>query len=183
MDLLWLDFCNSDWHDWRSPGRSEDRLDKPDFLPRVLARWELTAPLPPDPDTLATLRSLRSDLRRMAETLSSGAPLPPDDLLLLNRWLQAGPVIRRLTATPDRPALAYQPLRQDWPQVMAEIAASFARTLTEGEGIRVRICDNPDCLWLFYDDTRNRAKRFCSGKECGNLMKVRRFRARQKSTP
>ncbi|WP_141639042.1 CGNR zinc finger domain-containing protein, partial [Paenibacillus riograndensis] len=40
---------------------------------------------------------------------------------------------------------------------------------------------NPDCLWVYYDDTRNRSKRYCDDKMCGNLMKVRRFRARKKA--
>jgi predicted RNA-binding Zn ribbon-like protein len=65
---------------------------------------------------------------------------------------------------------------------MAEIAASFARTLADGEKSRLRICDNPDCLWVYYDDTRNRSKRYCDDKMCGNLLKVRRFRARQKGS-
>jgi len=31
------------------------------------------------------------------------------------------------------------------------------------------------------DDTRNRSKRYCDDKLCGNLTKVRRFRARKKA--
>jgi predicted RNA-binding Zn ribbon-like protein len=41
--------------------------------------------------------------------------------------------------------------------------------------------ENADCLWVYYDDTRNRSKRYCDDKACGNLMKVRRFRARKKA--
>ncbi|MNW66741.1 CGNR zinc finger [compost metagenome] len=64
---------------------------------------------------------------------------------------------------------------------MAEIASSFAAALVEKETSRFRICENPDCLWVYYDDTRNRSKRYCDDKLCGNLMKVRRFRARKKA--
>ena len=56
----------------------------------------------------------------------------------------------------------------------------FAQTLAEGEASRIRICDNPDCLWVYYDRTRNRSKRYCDDRACGNLMKVRRFRASKK---
>jgi predicted RNA-binding Zn ribbon-like protein len=63
---------------------------------------------------------------------------------------------------------------------MAEIAASFAHTLAEGDTKRIRICENRDCRWVFYDTTRNYSKRYCDEKACGNLMKVRKFRERQR---
>ncbi|WP_018884360.1 CGNR zinc finger domain-containing protein [Paenibacillus massiliensis] len=71
-------------------------------------------------------------------------------------------------------------VQSSWQQVMAEVAADFIQTIVKGEGSRIRFCDNPDCLWVFYDDTRSRTKKYCDDKMCGNLMKVRRFRERQK---
>lgn len=179
MDLLWTSFLNSEWHDWRGTGRPmEDRLDRSDWLPAFLAEWQLKAPLPPSPEVVAALKELRRWLRRLAESLSAGGTAEPDDLERLNRLMAGGPVIRQLG---EGSQLNLLPAQESWPQVMAEIAASCARTLAEGEGARVRICENTDCLWAFYDDTRNRTKRFCEDKTCGNLMKVRRFRAKQKN--
>ncbi|RQW11987.1 CGNR zinc finger domain-containing protein [Paenibacillus rhizophilus] len=100
----------------------------------------------------------------------------------LNPYMAAGPVVRQAAKDEDgRIKVVLLPLRADWEQVMAEIAASFASALAEKEESRFRICDNPDCLWVYYDDTRNRSKRYCDDKACGNLMKVRRFRARKKA--
>ncbi|URJ62468.3 CGNR zinc finger domain-containing protein [Paenibacillus polymyxa] len=65
-------------------------------------------------------------------------------------------------------------------KVVAEVVADFAQAFVSSGGSRIRICDNTDCRWVFYDDTRNRSKRFCDDKMCGNLMKVRRFRERKK---
>lgn len=183
MDLLWTDFLNSEWHDWRGSGRSEDRLDKPAWLEKFLERWNLTASMPPEPAEVVALRGLRTLLRRTAQTLAAGSALGPEDLRELNRVMASGPVARQIGQAEDGHRLELVPVRQDWPQAMADIAASFARTLAEGEGARIRICENPDCLWVFYDDTRNRTKRFCEDKSCGNLMKVRRFRARKKALP
>lgn len=180
MDLLWTHFLNSMWHDWRGSGTSEDRLNRPDWLPKFLRHWGITAPPPPTAAELAALKELRALLQSMTETLVAGAPLPEAGLARLNAALAGGPVVRRIVESDKGRRLEYLPLRHDWPQVMAEIAASFGRTLAEGESARVRICENPDCLWVFYDDTRNRTKRFCDEKGCGNLMKVRRFRARRK---
>ncbi|MCL6580471.1 MAG: CGNR zinc finger domain-containing protein [Firmicutes bacterium] len=45
-----------------------------------------------------------------------------------------------------------------------------------------KVCANADCGWLFYDDSRNRSRRWCDGRYCGNLIKVRRFRAKVRSS-
>lgn len=100
----------------------------------------------------------------------------------LNIYLDKGPVTRRIVWKSDEQAeIKLLPLHSGWEQVLAEIAASFAEALLEKEPTRFRICENPDCLWVYYDETRNRSKRYCDDKACGNLMKVRRFRARKKA--
>ncbi len=66
---------------------------------------------------------------------------------------------------------------------MAAIAASFASVLVRGDRARVKICANPDCGWVLYDESRNRTRRWCDVKECGNLIKVRLFRARRRKLP
>ncbi len=180
MSLLWTDFCNSEWRDWRGSGRITDRLQDPEFLAEFLKARHLAAPVPPLPTDMEALLALRSFLRRMGQTLAEGRVPADEDRQLINNVMSAGPVFRQLSASEEGHRLDLVPLHQGWPSVMAEIAASFAQTLARGESNRVRICDNPDCMWIFYDDTRNRTKRFCDDKLCGNLMKVRRFRAKQK---
>lgn len=45
---------------------------------------------------------------------------------------------------------------------------------------RVRLCEAPDCVWLFYDTSRNRSRRWCDMRQCGNRMKARRHYARER---
>ena len=40
---------------------------------------------------------------------------------------------------------------------------------------RLKICANPDCRVAFYDDTRTRARRWCT-KRCGDVVRTRRYR-------
>lgn len=181
MNGLWTDFLNSEWRDWRGSGYTEDRLDNPDWVATFLAAVGLSARLPPKSAQLSALKECRAALRAMAETLAAGGRLSSEQLAQLNRYLEGGPVTRRVAEGEAGLKLEQVPIRQDWPQVMAEVVASFAATVTAGEGARIRICENDDCRWVFYDDTRNRTKRFCDDKMCGNLIKVRRFRARQKA--
>jgi predicted RNA-binding Zn ribbon-like protein len=51
--------------------------------------------------------------------------------------------------------------------------------LTSDALARVRLCADTSCAWLFLDTTRNRTRRWCDMKECGNRNKVRRFREAQ----
>jgi predicted RNA-binding Zn ribbon-like protein len=65
-------------------------------------------------------------------------------------------------------------------RVLAEMAVSVFQLLNEGSPDRLKVCRNPDCSWLFYDASLNHSRRWCSARACGNLLKVRRFRAERK---
>ena len=61
----------------------------------------------------------------------------------------------------------------DW--LLAAVARSGAEIVAEGARARIRICANPHCGLFFYDDSRTRARRWCSMAVCGNRSKVAAF--------
>ncbi len=67
----------------------------------------------------------------------------------------------------------------DLDRVLWEVARSVGRLVTSPRLMKVRLCAAADCGWLFLDDTKNRSRRWCDMKICGNREKLRRFRARQ----
>ena len=67
--------------------------------------------------------------------------------------------------------------RMLWP-----IARSAAELLASSDAERVRSCGGEDCGWLFLDTSRNRARRWCDMRDCGNRAKVNRFRERQRTS-
>ncbi|WP_136603779.1 CGNR zinc finger domain-containing protein [Paenibacillus dokdonensis] len=178
--MLWDDFVNSEWHDWRGSGRSEDRLDQEEWLRWFMQQDRITATDLPGDREMNELKELRSFLLALIRHITSGEAVTANHIDHLNLWMGKSPVIRKLSTSEHGIHISYIPANTNWTQVMAEISASFASTLEKGELSRIRICDNPDCLWVYYDDTRNRSKRYCDDKMCGNLMKVRRFRAKKK---
>lgn len=180
METLWSDFINSEWHDWKGSGRSEDRLGQEKWQLYFLTQWQLPAPVPADEDTVAAMRSFRERLHGMSVRLAAGKTLSEEDFAYLNSILDKGAVKRRIEPESGSVRMRLLGVGENWEQVMAEVAASFAEMLIRGEGVRIRVCENPDCRWIFYDDTRNRTKKYCDHKMCGNLMKVRRFRAKRK---
>jgi len=56
-----------------------------------------------------------------------------------------------------------------WP-----VAWSAAELLTSCDLGRVCECGAEDCRWLFIDTSRNRSRRWCDMKTCGNRVKARR---------
>jgi len=59
-----------------------------------------------------------------------------------------------------------------WP-----VVKSAVDLLVSGEA-RLRACASDTCGWLFIDESKNRSRRWCSMRDCGNRAKVRRFRAK-----
>ncbi len=69
-----------------------------------------------------------------------------------------------------------EPLAQHlWP-----VAWAAGALLTEGDLTRVKECDNDACTWLFVDMSKNRSRRWCDMKDCGNRAKARRHYKRAK---
>jgi predicted RNA-binding Zn ribbon-like protein len=61
-----------------------------------------------------------------------------------------------------------------WP-----VARSAVELLTQGDLRRVKECPLPEgCSWLFYDQSKNASRRWCSMEGCGTLVKMRRYHAR-----
>lgn len=178
--MLWDDFMNSDYHDWRGGDRSEDRLDRPAWLEELLREHGLSACVP-SPDELAALKRLRALLFDVVRSLVDGRRPPAEAIASIDRTMAQGAYVKRLEADDAGYAIRESPAAPGWTQAMAAIAASFAGLLASGGASRLRLCDNPDCRWVYVDETRNRSKRYCDDKMCGNLMKVRRFRARRKA--
>jgi predicted RNA-binding Zn ribbon-like protein len=63
----------------------------------------------------------------------------------------------------------------DWP---LWLLARQAELLIVSDDIRVRSCTQVTCRWLFLDTSKNRSRRWCDMKLCGNRAKARRFQAR-----
>ncbi|MEJ8548103.1 CGNR zinc finger domain-containing protein [Brevibacillus borstelensis] len=181
MEWICLDFINSDCRNWRGSGQREDRLTKPEWWQYFANKWELQVPLPSDPKLLLALRELRQQMRNVVEAVAKGEPPDAGDLHGINQAIAAVPSYRRVVHQPDGFRVEEVVLGEGWDLVMGRIAASFAELLADADLRRLKICENRSCLWVYFDESRNRSSRWCDDKTCGNLMKVRRFRERQKN--
>ena len=67
----------------------------------------------------------------------------------------------------------------DLDRVLWDIGRAAGRLVVSPRLARVRACAAGDCGWWFVDDTKNRSRRWCDMKLCGNREKLRRFRSRK----
>jgi predicted RNA-binding Zn ribbon-like protein len=59
-------------------------------------------------------------------------------------------------------------------------ATQFFNSLNDELG-KVKKCADTDCGWLFLDMSRNRSRRWCDMKSCGNRAKARRYYKRKQN--
>jgi predicted RNA-binding Zn ribbon-like protein len=64
-----------------------------------------------------------------------------------------------------------------WPAATSAVGLLLSEELG-----RVKECATDNCNWLFMDMSRNRSRRWCDMKDCGNRAKARRHYARRKGS-
>jgi predicted RNA-binding Zn ribbon-like protein len=177
-DHLCIDFVNSQFKDHTGGRRVYDRLDRAEWQRWFLERGGFTSRRPPEALLYRELLELRQLLRRLLE---SGRE--PDDqaMVELNHYLSRPSQSWELAKGESGFHLKLWWSDEDWRAVMAVVAASYARLLIGGGIDRVRVCANPDCSWIFFDDSHSGSRRWCDVAICGNMLRVRRHRERNRS--
>lgn len=122
--------------------------------------------------------ALRETLHRIFLSIIEGRTTDPQDLDLLNTVLS--PALAHLCVIPRQDGFGWDWQDEDrsldpmlWP-----IARSAGELLTTGPLDRLGQCAG--CGWLFLDGSKNRARRWCDMRVCGNRAKARRHYARQR---
>ena len=122
---------------------------------------------------LERARSMREAIYRLFTLREPSS----DDLELLSREVGRAAAARRIVAGADG-------YRYEWAggseldRILWPVALSAAELLTSPDRDRVKECASHDCSWLFLDMSRNRSRRWCDMKVCGNRAKARRFSER-----
>jgi predicted RNA-binding Zn ribbon-like protein len=124
--------------------------------------------------SFARIIQLREATYAVFAAISQHKAVPAGDLKLINDFAAEAWQHRRLKSMNGSYGWEWIhtkcPLdRFQWLMVQAAI-----ELLTSDELKIVRFCEAPDCEWLFLDHSRNRSRRWCDMKSCGNRAKARR---------
>lgn len=150
-------------------------------------------------DDLTTPEELVGYLR--AEGLLAGAGAATEDDLRLARRLRRGlraalehnhdgtegPLPELADALAELPvrltwsgaAVATGPAGDDVVAALSRIGLAALQSASEGIWHRLKICASDECEWAYYDRSKNRSRSWCE-YGCGNKIKTRAYRARQK---
>jgi predicted RNA-binding Zn ribbon-like protein len=131
--------------------------------------------------TLETAKGLRLTIRRAAEAIAAGKPVPDATLTALNPLLARSPARAELVRTKRQGVAKRFRLHLQKPvDLLAPIAESAADLLSSPDYSLIKKCANPFCILVFYDRTKNHRRRWCSADACGNRAKVAAYRERQR---
>ncbi len=191
-DALCLDFTNTRY--WRGRAEPTEELHRPadllawcrragaleaETIEQVAARWE-TAP-EEGATALAIATLLREAIFRLFAATASGGAVQQADLAALNRALRVAP--ERGALRRDGEAYVWEVTARgpDAMLLLGPVLWSAGDLLAGPRRGRVRQCANPECRFLFVDDSKSGNRRWCSMASCGNRAKAHRHYARKKA--
>jgi len=160
-----------------------DWLVEHDLMHRE-ARVHLLAQYEASPATglemLSRLRRVRQAMRGVLEAAATRQAPDASDLADINRALRTHYIYELVPAT-DGVSLDHRHQGDPVDGAIARLSEALARELIQGDTARLRICQNPECHWVFKDTSRTGKRKWCSMRSCGNRAKVARHRARRRT--
>ena len=133
---------------------------------------------------LARTIALREAVYRLFSAICHGLSPQADDLSTFNAELSAVLAQSRIVLTTEGFVWDWLGDEDALDQMLWPVVHDAAQLLTSEELPRVGQCADDRCGWLFLDTSRNRSRRWCSMKDCGNRAKARRhYRRSQAPVP
>jgi predicted RNA-binding Zn ribbon-like protein len=173
---LCLDFAQTGDMGW---GDRYERLTKPSELQRWLAKSSLQlAGIKVTEDDLAQAKKIRGAIWRVAEAVLARAVPAAADVRLINQAGCQPNLVKEL----DGKAASARWHRPNCAAAMATIAADAVSLFGDPlQRARLRRCEHPPCRVIFYDDSRPGLRRWCAANRCGDRVRARAYRKRQRA--
>jgi predicted RNA-binding Zn ribbon-like protein len=112
-------------------------------------------------DLFTATRQLRAALHVLFDAWVAGHPLDAAAVAPLNRILRLGYQAVQVTAGGE-PRPGYGVHGEEAETLLVPIALSAYELLTRADRARLRHCDNPYCVALFFDTSKSATRRWCS---------------------
>ncbi len=176
MSFLCIEFTNSRWT--LVCGHFSDAEKTKEWLMELADKWDIR-PLPGlSGDEMKKLLEIRKSFEALLKRAAEG-PLAASDIELINSYMSGAGFFRQLRAGEDKREVGDVPIKRDWDWFVAEAAASFSRLYVSDKINKLKVCQNPVCGRFFIDESKSGNRKWCDNT-CASLIKVRRFRQRQK---
>lgn len=123
-------------------------------------------------------KALSQALRDVFAAAGNQTAPPAAALRVLQREIQKAGKVAELLPVPGEGGWRWQDPPHRLDSVLGPVARSAADLLLSGRAREVKTCAGETCRWMFLDESRNQARKWCDMKACGNRSKVRRYRSR-----
>ncbi|AKS34092.1 CGNR zinc finger domain-containing protein [Mycolicibacterium goodii] len=155
-----------------------DRLADPaDATPWLIDHELLNPGTTPTATELDLLRGVREALRALL-VVNTGGPAPAPEMLGALRQVAEEATARAELGADGEVALCA--VGDTVTDRLVELLVVMRDAQRDGTWGRLKACANDDCRWAFYDRSRNHGGSWCTMSVCGNKLKNRQFRARQR---
>ena len=129
---------------------------------------------------LEAARALREALYEIFSAMAAEGSPSAEALARLNDALPEAAKAYRLAPAEPGVAWRWRLSGKGLERILAPLVKDATELLTSPEVGRIRQCESETCAWLFLDQSRNRSRRWCDMKVCGNRAKARRHYERNK---
>jgi predicted RNA-binding Zn ribbon-like protein len=156
----------------------EEGLPDPFALRRFVEQWELSEVGELTDGDLASVHRLRD---RFREVFLAGTQ--PQAAELVNAIVSDARTTPRLTDHDgyDWHVHYFAPGATLAEHLAADCGMALAFVLAAGERERLRVCEAPNCERVLVDLSRNRSRRYCDSRTCGNRLHVAAYRERRRA--
>ena len=186
---LCLDFANTRfWRGTESPTETIGGIDEllawceaKEGLPAAItAQWRARSA--EAAAALGAALALRETIYRLFRALAAKTPPEEADLAALNRALAQIAARDALAPLGDGFGWRVDRTAPGAAGLLTPVLWSAGDLLTSRRLARLRHCANPQCLWLFIDDSKSGNRRWCSMSACGNRAKAHRHYVKRKGS-
>lgn len=133
----------------------------------------------PTAGDLRLVAEIREGLRALV-IHNSGGPVPdPSTIAPLRELTETSPV--RLVVD-EHGQLTLSVGEKSLRSRLTALLLDVKDAQLDGTWTHLKACANEDCLWAFYDRSRNHGGTWCDMSTCGNKFKNRDFRARHRAS-
>jgi predicted RNA-binding Zn ribbon-like protein len=128
-------------------------------------------------ESLMRAISFREAAYRTLQSISIGESPSPEDKELLDSEMLNMFGYLKLNLKEKQLVLNGQ---LDFNHILRLIVKDLVELMTSDELNRVKRCQSEECGWLFIDSSKNRSRKWCQMRGCGNRAKARRYYNRSK---
>ena len=178
MKILCIDFVNGEWY--KTHEIFKEPLKDEKWILNFNKTWDLNIEsCLEEEEQIKTLLDLRTLLSKMIYANCKKEEIDLNDLKILNKYMESYKFKKNIIVENNQYKIINSPVENTGDILIYEIISSFFLLISENKFDRLNFCKNPDCRWIFYDESKNKTRKWCDNT-CASLMKVRRYREKQK---